>query len=605
MIRFFALLLVCIASFVSANAASVRSDGATLFVNEAEVLTLRASVAGSSPAARIKTLVAKLGAMDSLGLTVNNTETGSKIYSGGELLILVNKDEAGKAGLTMSGLAGRWAKNLQAAWDLPAIQVDKSSVAMLPGATEVVTLTGSEVRRAPIYLQNGDSTSVTRKGNRLVLYGSALGKSVVTVGDGEEAKTINVRILPKAAAFPQTINVAVVGTPASSLAVEGALATGVKSKLQTADGARVEFNKPPVGDIPIGEKRTYQVRASVTAPEAFPSEGVVSVVVTNLGLGHRRESELWYCNEPENIPGPRTLFLANLKADDPVRMLYHHINASPAPLLFRVLAVNDNDEPARLVLMPGDSKDKNPVLAGVRAADPFFRSWLTGSGEVITLPPHTSIPIAFRRLAPQETSSGLCYLRLLPGGPSSLQVNAEAYAAQPLDATWQAASMTPTPYRETGPIAEGPKFAASLSDLIFPKPFKDEEFIYRAGGPFGFFRVGQKPIERRDPGKPLDGNFGVIYDIKATAENPTSEAVNVELVYETSAGYSGGLFSVDGEIVRLPLMQSKAEAKLAVFKLEPGQSKTINVITIPLSGSSYPVTLALRPVNKLADLKAD
>jgi hypothetical protein len=284
-------------------------------------------------------------------------------------------------------------------------------------------------------------------------------------------------------------------------------------------------------------------------------------------------------------------------------MLYHHINDSYQGLYLRVFMSNTGTVPANVVIIPGDSKDKNPVLAGVLAADPFFRSWVYGSGEVVTIPPGGTLPIAFRRLAPQETSSGLCYLRLLGGGPSDLTVTTEAVVPYDLDEKWQAALRTPTPWREVGaPTDLAPAYASEHTQVIYPRPFKNEEFTYSAGGNFSFFRIGHKPIARQDQGQALEGNFGVIYNIQAKAENNTDSAADIELVFETSAGYSGGIFLLDGQFIRLPLMQAKAEARLARFRLEPGATKTLNVSTIPLSGSSYPATLVLRPVSTLPDL---
>ncbi len=39
----------------------------------------------------------------------------------------------------------------------------------------------------------------------------------------------------------------------------------------------------------------------------------------------------------------------------------------------------------------------------------------------------------------------------------------------------------------------------------------------------------------------------------------------------------------------------KEEAKLAKVRLMPGAQKTLTLTTVPLSGSSYPATLVVRP----------
>lgn len=595
------LCLVCLS--VPGWAASARAEGATVVVNEVAVLTLKTTIGGTSPAGRAKILAGRLNQQEYLNLTVTTQDAASKIYSNGELILAISKEEASRAGTSAASLAQKWSQSLTAAWNLPSVKVDQHSYSLPVGGTQAIAVVGSKARVAPIFVPSSGPITVRRKGATVTVKAVALGDASIRIGDDENAETITVRVLPSAMSFPQSVNAAVLGSPASAGVVQGAIEMAVRSKLKMRPDTQVTFTAPNPSELGAGEQKTFTLKVAASAPDAFSTAGQVTVTVTNLALGTRREQELWYCNDPENVPGPRSLFLAVLRQEVPIRMLYHHINISSSPLYFRVLAINDNDQPANLAIIPGDSKDKNPVLAGVMAADPFFRGWLSGSAEVLTLPPHTSVPIAFRRLAPQETSSGLCYLRLLPGGPANLQVSAEALSPYSIDSQWQAALLTPTPYRQTGAGPEAPMFPAMLSKTIYPNPLLQEEFTYRVGGPFGFYRVGQVPIERLDPGKPLDGNFGVTYLIAAKAENPSADPVTVELVYETSAGYSGGLFSVDGNIVRLPLMQSKAEAKLATFTLGPGESKTINVITIPLSGSSYPVTLALRPVTRIADIK--
>src|SRR5262249_502460 len=156
------------------------------------------------------------------------------------------------------------------------------------------------------------------------------------------------------------------------------------------------------------QARTIPVRVKVKGPDSLPSEGVVQVVLRNKGIAARPESELWYCNDPENIKGPGTLFSASLRAEQPARMLYHHPNASFGGLYVEVVAINDSDAPASLHLIPGDSDpDKNPVLAGIDAGEKFFRNYVRNSGEIVSLPAHSTLPIAMRRLAPHETMSGL------------------------------------------------------------------------------------------------------------------------------------------------------------------------------------------------------
>ncbi|CAN5437309.1 hypothetical protein BH11ARM1_BH11ARM1_07850 [soil metagenome] len=595
----FLVLLIAACSFAS----NVGSNGGTLIVNEVSVLTLRATISGSGPAARAKILAAKLNGQASLDLQLVSSKSATKLYGNGDLLIMISKAEGNAHGTSPKALGAAWLIALRNAWNLPPLKLSKTTVLLPIGGSATITAVGSDARTASWSTENPDVVSVVRTGANLKFFANQVGDTTVTVGSADSPQTVTVRVMPYAAKFPQSFTATVVGDPASASTVKGAIDGILNTRLQSAPDAKVSWATVTVPSVGPGERKSLTVRVEASSPNSFPATGVVNITVSNIAISLRKENELWYCNEPENIQRPQALFSGTLKADDPVRMLYHHINDSPQGLFFRILIQNTSSLPASLILIPGDSKDRNPVLAGIMAADPFFRSWLTGSAEVVSIPPGTAIPLAFRRLAPQETSSGLCYLRLLPGGAKQLSISAEAVNPFELDTKWQAAQRTPTPWREVAPSQSlTPTYLTSDSDLIYPQPFKNEEFGYKAGGNFGFFRIGQIPIKRRDPGKALDGNFGVIYNITGRAENPTQFPADIELVFETSAGYSGGLFQIDGEVVRLPLMASKAEVRLKRFRLEPGDSKSISITTIPLSGSSYPATLVLRPVSSMPDL---
>jgi hypothetical protein len=108
-------------------------------------------------------------------------------------------------------------------------------------------------------------------------------------------------------------------------------------------------------------------------------------------------------------------------------------------------------------------------------------------------------------------------------------------------------------------------------------------------------RIGQKAIGNAAEGSKLDGNFGVSYVVNAVIENPLEAAAKIEIVYEASAGYSAGVFLVDRKPVSYDRIKAKEEKRLAVFTLKPGEKREVRIDTIPLSGSSYPATLTIRP----------
>ncbi len=90
---------------------------------------------------------------------------------------------------------------------------------------------------------------------------------------------------------------------------------------------------------------------------------------------------------------------------------------------------------------------------------------------------------------------------------------------------------------------------------------------YTVGRRYGFLLLGQKPISGEDHTNNLDGNFGVFSQIKAKIQNPTSTSTDVDLMFEASAGYMGGIFIIDGKLVQTRLLNPKSSIRLARFHI--------------------------------------
>jgi hypothetical protein len=326
---------------------------------------------------------------------------------------------------------------------------------------------------------------------------------------------------------------------------------------------------------------------------------MIRVKVRNLNMASRRETELWFSNNPEKLEMVGPLFAADLSADSPVRVLFHHINDSHDLLFLKLEAVNASDQPAQLAITPGGSPpDLNPTRAGILAAKEFVRAWQTNSGEVVELPPHSSVPIALRSLEPQRTESGLCMLRLLAGGPNTLLIREDACTPFPVPGRWGEAVAWSAPWRAVGAshLQEWEMPPRPTTQEIYPNPFQNLDTHFDVGGKAAFVRIGENALPGKDASRHLDGDYGVLYDVHAVINNFTSAAQDVELVFEASGGYSGALVVLDGEILETPLLQPHREYRLRKFHMLPGQSKSIRFTTVPLSGSSYPCTFDLRQV---------
>jgi hypothetical protein len=585
----------------SVFAGPFRAKGSVVWVNQVPVLQFKASAGALDPNMRAALVAAELEGLppNPGAVTVKKSIAETIVAVGDTPVVTITKADAIKAGVSPAALAERWAANLRAALLLPPIKLSASSFEVPIGAVRSVRIVGSKAEEAQVSTTGDDRViQVKRTEDGMQIRAVGAGFASVVVNAGGILQPVNVTVRPFAADFPQSLAAEVVGVPAAGSSVQGALASTLKTLLKGRNGVKFSYELPPTGQLATGESRTYNIRVRAEAPETFANSGVVSVKVKNLPLSRKQDAELWYSNNPEVVNRAMPLFSASLRTDTPARLLYHHINSATQPLYIRVQVVNLSDQPAKVVVIPGDSKpDRNPVRAGMTAADQYFRAWMVGSGEVISIPARSTLPISLRRLSPGDTASGLCGLRLV-SGPESVLVRTDAWPPFNLDPAWQAAIESSTPWREVGcpPINDFDRAPYEISEHVYPNPHKSEEMSYEVGGRYGYMRIGQRPILRQDSGSRLDGNFGVIYNIKASVQNPTDEATDVEVVFESSAGYSGGLFIVNGTLMRTPLMQPKTESQLARFRLNPGASRHFDITTIPLSGSSYPATITIRPV---------
>lgn len=580
-------------------AASVRAEGRFLVVNQVRAIGFAPKAGNASGVGRASRIAGVLDGVTASAISSNGDHRIGRLMIAGQVVATVDKAEAKVYGLSPGRVVAVWAKRLRETLSLPPIRPSAKWVRLGVGRREGIDLVGSEADRATVEIANPSIASATRQGNRVIIQALNPGLTSLRLTSGLNTVTIPVRSMPVAAQFPQRLEATVTGAPATVETVRGALKTAIRAYLQTAPNTQTSFDIARVESIGTGLSRTYRLHVKANSPEAFPAEGPVEVTVRNVPIPPKQDGELWFCNRPESVKGPRELFAGNLLADKPVRMLYHHYNASGTELAIRITVANESDVPADVALIPGDSDpSRNPTLAGMRAADQFARNWAVGSSEIVRIPPRTRIPITIRRLFFRQTMSGLCSMRLLPNGPERLLVRAEAIVPFVPDARWRAALASSTPWREVGPQALTDTCVPmdlEHSDHVYKNPTLDRDMMYRVGDQYAVLRLGTEAnINHRSGERVLRGNYGVVYNLRTTIENPTTTPIVVDMMFRASGGYSGGLFLVDGNVVRTPLLLPKQEVRVLSVRVEPGLRRFLMIQTLPLSGSNYPATITLR-----------
>ena len=478
------------------------------------------------------------------------------------------------------------------------VHAEETSIRLAPGTLKRVAIYAPALAKLQVRSSEPAVASARMTSGYLEIRALATGRTIINVNDGVTMALIGVVVQDYAFRSQQTLTAEVTGRPALADTVKGAIEAAVKLKLKAAEGADVRIQSIESKQIQPGQFNTFTVKVLAFAPDCVPTEGVVHVVVKNVPINVPKESELWYCNVPERLTKPGPVFSGSLTPGKSVRLLYHHVNDILEPLFFNVQVVNESDSPARLMVLNGDSTPgRNPVTVGAIAGAEYLHKWKFGSYEIVDVAPHSTIPLSIRNLYPQQVASGLCTMQLLPGGPESLLIRADARKPFDITPAWASAIHSSTPWRTVPPmmVSNYDEPVGAPSSFVFPNPVKEIESIYNAGERFRFIRLGSDPIVRQDQGEVLDGNYGVLYRIKCRIQNPSDEVAKVELVFEASAGFANALFLVDGTEIQSNLLKPHEEFTLKRLELNPKQTRIVELITFPLSGSAYPCTLTLRP----------
>jgi hypothetical protein len=603
-LRLLILVIAAFAAVASALARGAEARGSAVYFNDAVILSLKTySVDGSSPEARAETIASTLNSLSYLGeVKIRKVDKTHVLFAGGERIVTITPEEAKAQKSTPAALAQLWSGRLRTAFVSPPLKVAESSLRLPCPSNKIVAVKGFQFADATISSSKSEVVTPIRVPGGIKLAANKPGNAIITIQGETTTESIEVSVQPYAAILPQTFSTQVSGSPALASTIRGAIEGAITTQLQRVPGSVIRILSLSEQSIGLGTSKSFTAKIRVAAQDAFENEGEVSVIVRNIGIAPSKESALWYCNDPENVNTAGPLFSANLKQSEPVRLLYHHQNTASFPLFIRIQAVNDSDLPARVLILPGDSDpDKNPVRAGLKAGLQYMKAWTAGSGDVVTIPPRSTMPISLRRMNNMETVSGLCSLRLIDG-PETVLVRTDAWPPFNLDRRWATAIESTTPWREVGcnPINDYDQAPYQLSDHIYPDPYKQLKVQYRFGENWKFFKIGEKPISGSDNQRVLSGNFGVVYNITGEIINPTSEPIEIELVFEASAGYSGALFLVNGVLKESPLLQPKAEYRIEKFRLLGNDVKRFELMTIPLSGSSYPAQLTIRPLQSLS-----
>ncbi len=602
----------------------VSNPGANLppgevLVNSRIVLRLRSELGGFLPEQRAQVAADRLRAAVASGLTrrdvtvdVTTDKDNPRLKALGQTIAVASSDDARGTGATPAGLARSWSDALQDALQVPGLilvgaEKDKRIVVPL-GENRTLKIGGAARGAVSVSVGSGAGTVLRASSDpdmenanvaEVMLSGVGPGRETLTlVREGAET-TIAVAVQPYAGRIEARPQLIVTGREVSGERVARYASLAALNSAQPVEGATVRLVVAPdkIGSpaVAAGQLRTVEVPLLLEGQDMIAVGGVAKVGVVNRTLPPIETSDLMYSNDPERLLRFGTLFAArlNLRAGAN-RLLYHHQSALERACVFCVELVNDADTAASVQVVGGAAGPvRDTVWVGYRAAALFVRDQRDDVGAILELPARSRIAVTAQRLSPGLTISGIVQLRQLTGAkPLLVRVGADL-PEDPRTAPGELL-LTTNPWTSSDAAGIGDPFP--LSPHVYPGPRKVIAARYDVGGRWAFVSIGRVPLQAAGGGaQRLDGNYGVFYEIEFTLSNPTTKPANARLIFEPSAGLAGGVFLVDNQSVEIPQIRPPTESVLGRYPLAPGETRIVRVKTLPLSGSNYPIRLAVQP----------
>lgn len=572
----------------------IPGGAASIEINGRTAVRLITSKGSLSPATRAQVAAGRLQNLIDAGADRKKLATGvtpskeAAVVWGEKLILIVSKAEAKAHRSAPAYLAEQWAANIRWLLAVPPLTVSPASLTIPIGETRQLSIGGTG--SGPVQVSDSrpeiTTSKISRDGQTITVKGLAIGNCSVAVGRRDTVVMVDVAVRKYAgrSMTPQTVNVT--GLPAPAQICRRMAESQASASIALEPGARAIVMSPTTTakDLQPGEQQNLTFPVRVEGEGYLSAAGPVTVRVANLPLPTRPVGALLYSNSPERVAKYATLYVGQLRIDDPVRLLYHHQNVMGKPFAFNVVLANPSVEATRVQIIRGTPQPEvDTVAVGYRAGVEFMRNFADDIGEIVEVPPMSKVAVYSRIVDKIETASGIIQFRQLGGSPLVVRITADL-AQDGVLSEYCARDATP---------GDG---QLEMSPWVYPIPTKFIETEYIVGKTWAFIRIGRYALQdaAKTPGMDLYGNYGVLYNISLKLQNPTSESKQVNVVFEPGAGLASGVFMIDGKWVKVTHISPQVEVTLVSYTLAPNQSRLVSIKTVPLAGSAYPATILVR-----------
>lgn len=588
----------------------VEVKGSTIIVNRAIAIRFRVANGPLSSERRAQIVGDRLRSAIAQGLRVQHIgvkgdRKRASVSIGGNLLLYATPADARAVGTTPLRLAQYWACSLRHCLTIPPLSLSESKLLVPLGESRLVRVNGWLEGTAVVAPTGTPDDGVAEPavigdGRMVRITGRAVGTEKVLVSVGELSVSLMVTVRKYAGMVSPSEPVQVTGISLTSSFLRQVVESAINRSAQLEPGAQVQIASPiRLGSIPdVGQSTTASAVVRTSGSGYIPREQEVKLTVVNRQLAFQEPVLLMVSNEPERVQKPQTLFTGEIGAGQAVRLLYHHMNGMVQDGLLQIELLNPADI-ARTVHIAGAASApmRDTVRVGYIAGELFLKALTHNIGHLVTVPPQSKIVLLAQKMRPLDTASGVLQVRVLPaegsqeGYPCVLKVAMQVFQNQPLPLMGTTMAWGFAPPR---PISAEERRQTASTDHIYPTSAKVLTATYVVGQRWQFIRIGEQAVQNHTQQRKLDGNYGVIYELRIELVNPTDKARDVEIAFEPSGGEAGGVFTIGGDVRGVPRIFPPNEFSVSRVRLQPNSKRTVTIRTMPLAGSNYPATLMVR-----------
>ncbi len=591
------LAVLAISLFNATSAMSARVDvemagsAAIVKLNAQPAFSLRTSNAGLDPAQRAGIAAKRIADLvdartPTSKITVKATRKSAVVYWQGKLIVNATKAEAKAQLTTPSKLAQRWALQIKKLIDLPPVRFAQRALTAPLNENRLSAVTGYSRGPFTLSVDPPAVASAQMNASRMVrVTGKQVGNAVVNISTPEGSDRIPLTVAKLAGRLKTTaLSAQVTGATVPAEVVSEAAWRAARSACLLEQSAQVSVSLASKPGAMAAGVNTIKIPISIKmdGPGLLPVRLSASVTVERLPPLHEPAQVLFYSNHPEQVLRPQPLYAGELRPDEPARLLYHHQNGTGQPLRVSVVLANTSDDAAKVYLMGALAEPRqDTILVGYRAGAQFLQDLMAGVGYIAEVPANSRIVLWTGVLGRMDTASGIVQMRQI-GNAGHLVARV---LSEPSSVIRTSQDITPTNEGDNQNL---------FSVHQYPSPMREHAESYSVGSKWLFIRVGKHAIADAADERVLDGNYGVLYNIDLTLNNPTSGAREVQVMFDATAGIAGIASIINGQFFGKSHVDPPREVPLAKFLLSAGEQRHVKFKTLPLAGSNYPATIVVR-----------